>query len=81
MADLTCPTENSNFRFILIDAYSESSGRPGGRVQMADLPPLENSNFRFILIDACPLRAQAHQVAEIKWQINPSWKTAISDSY
>ena len=30
MADLT-PLDNSNFRFILIDAYSESSGTPGGR--------------------------------------------------
>ena len=50
MADLT-PPENSNFRFILIDVSSESSGRPGGR-SSARSTPLENSNFRFILIDA-----------------------------
>ena len=46
--------ENSNFRFILIDAYSQNSGTPGGRDQVADLLLLENSNFRFILIDVYP---------------------------
>ena len=49
MADL--PTqENSNFRFILIDAYSEISGTPDGRSGGRSTHP-ENSNFRFILID------------------------------
>ena len=45
MADLPL-LENSNFRFILIDTYSDISGTPGGRDQVADLtcPPI-NSNF------------------------------------
>ena len=38
--------ENGNLRFILIDSYSESSERPGGRSTR-----LENRNLRFILID------------------------------
>ena len=50
MADLTCPPRNSNFRFILMDVYSESSGTPGG-ISNGRSYPLENSNFRFILID------------------------------
>ena len=49
MADLLL-LENSNFRFILIDVYSESSGTPGGRSSGRSNTP-ENSNFRFILID------------------------------
>ena len=40
------PSRNGNLRFILIDSYSESSGRPGDRSTS-----LENRNLRFILID------------------------------
>ena len=32
------PPENSNFRFILIDAYSDSSGTPGGRSSARSTP-------------------------------------------
>ena len=45
MRDLS-PGENSDLRFILIDSYSESSGRSSGRSTL-----LENGNLRFILID------------------------------
>ena len=38
--------ENGDLRFILIDSYSESSGRSSGRSTL-----LENGNLRFILID------------------------------
>ena len=41
------PPENGNMRFILIDSYSDSSGRTCHR-----LPPPENGNLRFILIDS-----------------------------
>ena len=36
-----------NVRLILLDSYSDSSGRPGGRST-----PLENGDLRFILIDS-----------------------------
>ena len=75
MADLPL-LENSNFRFILIDAYSEISGTPGGRDQVADLCPPENSNFRFILIDVYSKSSGRNQLADL-----PLQKTAISDSY
>ena len=41
------PQGNGNFRFLLTDSYSESSGRSSTR----SLPP-ENGNLRFILIDS-----------------------------
>ena len=48
MGDLPPPTENGDLRFILIDSYSERSGRSGCR----STPPTENGNLRFILIDS-----------------------------
>ena len=53
MANLS-PPENGNLRSILIDSYSESSGRPSdnsGRAKWQIYPP-RNGNFRFILIDS-----------------------------
>ena len=38
---------NGNLRFILLDSYSDSSGRPDGR---STIP--ENGDLRFILIDS-----------------------------
>ena len=35
-----------NLRLILLDSYSDGSGRPGGR------STLENGDLRFILIDS-----------------------------
>ena len=54
------PPENDNLRFILIDSYSESSGRPDGR----STPPLRKWQFqihtdRFLL----------WELRQIKWQI------------
>ena len=45
------PPEYGNFRFILIDSYSENSGRWSCRWSGRSIP-LENGNFRFILIDS-----------------------------
>ena len=54
MADLTPPgPENSNFTFIMIDAYSlRSQADQVAEIKWQIYPLLENSNFRFILIDA-----------------------------
>ena len=52
------PPRNGNVRFILIDSYSESSGRSSGRS-----PPKENGDLRLIQITA--LRAQADQLADL----------------
>ena len=41
------PFGNGNFRFLLIDPYSESSDVAD---QVADLLPPTNGNFRFLLI-------------------------------
>ena len=49
MTDL--PPQNGDFRFILIDSYSETSCRPGGR-SSGRSPPPEKGNLRFILIDS-----------------------------
>ena len=40
--------------FILIDSYSENSGRPAVRSSenSRSTSPMENNNFRFILIDS-----------------------------
>ena len=62
---IPAPPENSNFRFILIDVSSESSGRPGGISNGRSYPP-ENSNFRFILIDE-----YSESSGMTRWQILP----------
>ena len=49
VADLP-PPDNGHLGFIMIDSYSESSGRPGGRSSGRSNPP-DKSKFRFILID------------------------------
>ena len=61
------PVENGNLRFILIDSYSESSERPGGRSSARSTPP-ENGNFRFILIDSYSETSEQTRW-QIKWQI------------
>ena len=56
--------ENSNFRFILIDAYSESSGTPGGRSNgISHLTP-RKQQFH-INFDRCVLQ----ELRQTKWQI------------
>ena len=65
------------FRFILIDSYSESSGRPVGQGRST---PLENGNFRFILIDSYS-ESSGRPVADQVADLPPPRKMAISDSY
>ena len=48
VADLPPTAEYYNLRLILIDSYSESSGKPDGRFT----PTLEYDNLRLILIDS-----------------------------
>ena len=59
LADL-CPWENDNLRLILIDCYSESSGRQGGRSTFPHQEMLIWDSYWSIPT----LRAQADQVAD-----------------
>ena len=65
------PPGNGNFRFILIDSYSERTGRSSTR----SLPP-ENGNLRFILIDSYSESSGRSSGRSI-----PPQEMAISDSY
>ena len=67
--------KNDNLRFILIDSYSESSGRPGGRSSGRSTHP-ENGNLRFTLIDSYPENRPGRSSSRSTPQ-----KMAISDSY
>ena len=59
------PPENGDLRFILIDSYSDSSGRPGGRSSCRPTSPrkwqFEIHTDRFLL----------WELRQIKWQIYP----------
>ena len=49
VADLTSRGENDDLRFILIDCYSESSGRPSGRSTPSRKWQFEIHTDRFLL--------------------------------
>ena len=72
--------ENSNFRFILIDAYSQNSGTPGGRSSGRSTPP-ENSNFRFILIDVSSKSSGRNQLADLPLLENSNFRFILIDAY
>ena len=78
--------ENSNFRFILIDVSSESSGTPGGRSNgRSHLTSPENSNFTFILIDTYPeisgRPGGRDQVADLPLLENSNFRFILIDAY
>ena len=71
MANLS-PPDNGNLRFIMIDCYSERSGRPDGQITLARFTPQYDKgnhgihNFRFLLADSkWQIYHQADQVADL----------------
>ena len=73
------PPENGNLRFILIDSYSENSGRWSCRSSGRSIP-LENGNFRFILIDSYSENS-GRPGGKSSGRSLPLQNMAISDSY
>ena len=71
-----------NLRFILIDCYSESSGRPGGRSSGRSTDRFPSRKWQFE-IHTNTLRTQTDSYSEssgeTRWQIYPSRKSSGSN--